>query len=158
MFCDTDANPVPGNYSWYRYNDKKQVDSKIWSSASNTLPFKEIQRADEACYSCTATNAISTGKKSESLCIVVHCKYFGKFGNIFHYMFNSCMSGKVKKNHKLFNLEQLLRSLNAYLISQWHYCDSKYQDLICWGSTQAWEEWRICDLNHFKHVCWCHMG
>lgn len=101
FICVTDANPVPVRHSWYRYDDKKQADLKIRDSAlNNTLTFREIQRADEACYVCSATNAIGTGEKSKPVCILVHCKYFSKVGKIVHHMFNSCMSlctAKVKK-------------------------------------------------------------
>lgn len=75
LSCVTEANPAPapGSYSWYRYNNKNQDDPNMsWSN--NALTFSTIQRADEACYACSATNVISTGETSKPLCIFVHCK------------------------------------------------------------------------------------
>ncbi|XP_039974388.1 B-cell receptor CD22 isoform X2 [Xiphias gladius] len=71
--CDTDANPTPKTYSWYRYNKNKQTDFPRWSSKTtqeNQLKLS-AQRTDEACYMCNATNDIDTGDDSESLCIKI---------------------------------------------------------------------------------------
>lgn len=102
--CVTDANPVPERYYWYRYNNSKQGDSKIWKheTLNNTLTLSNIQRADEACYACSATNAISTGEKSVPECILVCCKYFGKFGKMVHNMLNSCRS-YIQQKYQLTN-------------------------------------------------------
>ncbi|XP_034730813.1 B-cell receptor CD22 [Etheostoma cragini] len=73
--CITDANPAPSSYSWYRYNIKKQIDSSKWSSKNskeNVLYLAKVERADEACYICNATNKINTGDNSEPVCIQVH--------------------------------------------------------------------------------------
>lgn len=82
--CLTDAEPFPQRFSWYRYKNKTQVDSQLWRSAhKSTTTLKEVQRSDEACYICNATNAIGTGEKSKPKCIVVHCKYFSYRGQCF---------------------------------------------------------------------------
>lgn len=75
--CDTDANPAPMTYSWYRYNNDKQIDLPQWKSRttnSNTLSLEHVQRTDDACYKCNATNIINTGDNSEKECIRVLCK------------------------------------------------------------------------------------
>ncbi|XP_010788680.1 B-cell receptor CD22 [Notothenia coriiceps] len=72
--CNTDANPAPTRYSWYRYNKNKRIDSLQWTSRTtdnNTLCLNKVQRSDEACYMCNATNLISTGEDSEPKCIQV---------------------------------------------------------------------------------------
>ncbi len=75
--CNTDAYPLPHTYSWYRYNKNKQTDSSLWKNKTteqNSLYLESVQRADEACYRCSATNSIDTGMKSEEMCIQVLCK------------------------------------------------------------------------------------
>lgn len=74
--CVTAAEPFPQRFSWYRYKDKTQVDSQLWRSTHNSTITLKVQRSDEACYVCNATNAIGTGEKSKPECIRVHCKYF----------------------------------------------------------------------------------
>ncbi|KAM9353531.1 B-cell receptor CD22 [Symphorus nematophorus] len=72
--CSTDANPPPSNYSWYRYNIKKQMNSSQWTSKTTTeeyLHLEPVQRTDEACYMCNATNEINTGDDSNQVCIEV---------------------------------------------------------------------------------------
>ncbi|KAK5862001.1 hypothetical protein PBY51_017434 [Eleginops maclovinus] len=72
--CNTDANPAPHRYSWYRYKKNKQIDSLQWKSNTtdeNKLVVGKVQRADEACYMCNATNNISTGEDSKPQCIQV---------------------------------------------------------------------------------------
>ncbi|XP_033968677.1 B-cell receptor CD22 [Trematomus bernacchii] len=72
--CNTDANPAPIRYSWYRYKKNKQMNSSQWTSnttVKNTLFLNKVQRSDEACYMCNATNLISTGEDSEPKCIQV---------------------------------------------------------------------------------------
>ncbi|XP_074508726.1 B-cell receptor CD22 isoform X2 [Sebastes fasciatus] len=74
FYCTTDANPTPSGYSWYRYNTNKQIDSSQWKSKTtpeNELRLERVQRADEACYTCNATNSIGTGEDSEPVCIQV---------------------------------------------------------------------------------------
>lgn len=99
LSCVTDANPAPERYSWHHSNDQKEVHSL----GSSTLTFTGIERADEACYACSATNAISTGEKSKPVCIFVHCKYFGNLEKV-HKMFNSCMSLYIAKINEKKNL------------------------------------------------------
>lgn len=77
FYCNTDAYPPPEKYSWYRYNKNKQIDSSLWKSKTteeNNLHLDIVQRADEACYMCNATNGINTGENSEATCIQVLCK------------------------------------------------------------------------------------
>ncbi|XP_037642070.1 B-cell receptor CD22 isoform X2 [Sebastes umbrosus] len=74
FYCTTDANPTPLRYSWYRNNNHKQIDSSQWKSNTtpeNELRLERVQRADEACYTCNATNRIGTGEDSEPVCIQV---------------------------------------------------------------------------------------
>ncbi|CAK6964279.1 B-cell receptor CD22 [Scomber scombrus] len=74
VICNTEANPAPNKYSWYRYSENKWTDSLQWTSnttSNNRLYFESVKRADEACYSCNATNIIGTGDNSESLWIQV---------------------------------------------------------------------------------------
>ncbi|KAF1388278.1 hypothetical protein PFLUV_G00088530 [Perca fluviatilis] len=74
LYCNTDANPAPWNYSWYRYNMKKPIDSSKWTSKNSKeemLYFYKVERADEACYMCNATNKINTGGNSAPVCIDV---------------------------------------------------------------------------------------
>lgn len=87
--CDTDASPAPMTYSWYRYSNNKQIDSSQWKSKTtdnNILYLKRVQRTDEACYMCNATNIINTGENSGQVCIRVLCKYFGYAGNVLRYL------------------------------------------------------------------------
>ncbi|XP_078108453.1 B-cell receptor CD22 [Sander vitreus] len=72
--CFTDANPAPLSYSWYRYNMKKPTDSSKWRSKNSKekmIHLERVERADEACYMCNATNKINTGHNSEPVCIEV---------------------------------------------------------------------------------------
>ncbi|KAM7421346.1 hypothetical protein PAMA_015479 [Pampus argenteus] len=72
--CKTEANPVPDTYSWFRVSKNKQTDSSQWTSqttSTDTLRLNSVQRADEACYFCNATNRIDTGEQSQWLCIQV---------------------------------------------------------------------------------------
>ncbi|XP_051261424.1 hemicentin-2 [Dicentrarchus labrax] len=72
--CDTDANPGPMKYSWSRDGNSKQIPSSQWeykTSVENELSLEHVQRTDEACYRCNATNTISTGWDSKPLCIEV---------------------------------------------------------------------------------------
>lgn len=95
LSCVTEANPYPLSYSWYRYENKTQNTKLRMQEIRKTLHFSQLQRADEACYTCSATNAISTGEQSEPVCIQVHCKYFG-YWEMFYNMFNSSMSSLSK--------------------------------------------------------------
>uniref|UniRef100_A0A8C4GEE8 B-cell receptor CD22 n=1 Tax=Dicentrarchus labrax TaxID=13489 RepID=A0A8C4GEE8_DICLA len=68
--CDTDANPGPMKYSWSRDGNSKQIPSSQWeykTSVENELSLEHVQRTDEACYRCNATNTISTGWDSKPL-------------------------------------------------------------------------------------------
>ncbi|GLD53067.1 B-cell receptor CD22-like isoform X3 [Lates japonicus] len=74
FFCNTSANPAPTIYSWYRYRENKQIDSLLWKSKTsheNSLILERVQRADEACYMCNATNSIDIGENSDFVCIQV---------------------------------------------------------------------------------------
>ncbi|TDH11465.1 hypothetical protein EPR50_G00061150 [Perca flavescens] len=74
LHCTTDANPAPNYYSWYRYDMKKPIDSSKWTSKNsvdNVLYVYKVERADEACYMCNATNTINTGDNSAPVCIEV---------------------------------------------------------------------------------------
>ncbi|XP_055083763.1 B-cell receptor CD22-like [Periophthalmus magnuspinnatus] len=63
--CNSDANPHPGSYYWYK-------DSKyIQYTAVNRLEMEKVQRADEGCYSCRATNKHGSGGHSTAVCIQV---------------------------------------------------------------------------------------
>ncbi|XP_055083760.1 B-cell receptor CD22-like [Periophthalmus magnuspinnatus] len=62
--CNSDANPPPHSYDWHK-------DSKyIQYTAVNRL-LKKVQRADEGCYSCIATNKHGSGARSTAVCIQV---------------------------------------------------------------------------------------
>nr|XP_019948231.1 PREDICTED: B-cell receptor CD22-like [Paralichthys olivaceus] len=63
--CNTEANPAPRTYFWYKHND-----SQWKTTGSPTLDYK-IQRADEACYRCRAINHIAEGDTSQPVCIQV---------------------------------------------------------------------------------------
>ncbi|XP_040899316.1 B-cell receptor CD22 [Toxotes jaculatrix] len=72
LHCNTTARPAPDTYSWYRYSKDKNIDS--WTSNTtreNSLNLGTVQRADEICYFCNATNPIGTGPNSEESCIEV---------------------------------------------------------------------------------------
>ncbi|KAM6995297.1 B-cell receptor CD22-like [Tautogolabrus adspersus] len=70
--CSTDAYPLPTRYSWYIETDSSQ--SKYNASNRNSLRLESVQRTDEACYTCNATNDIGTGVNSHPFCIQVLCK------------------------------------------------------------------------------------
>ncbi|XP_038163072.1 B-cell receptor CD22 [Cyprinodon tularosa] len=69
MTCNTTANPKPW-FSWYHY---KQSDSSNWTPLGSKpfLTFNGIQRTDEGCYICNASNTIGQGKVSQPECIQV---------------------------------------------------------------------------------------
>ncbi|XP_035528337.1 B-cell receptor CD22 isoform X2 [Morone saxatilis] len=72
--CDTDANPAPMTYSWSRDENSKRISSSQWEYKTtnyNRLSLGPVQRTDQACYRCNATNTISTGWDSQPLCIEV---------------------------------------------------------------------------------------
>ncbi|XP_054477154.1 B-cell receptor CD22 [Anoplopoma fimbria] len=74
FYCNTEANPAPLRYSWYRYNKNEQTDSSQWkfkTTQQKELRLDSVKRADEACYVCNATNRLNTGEDSESVCIEV---------------------------------------------------------------------------------------
>ncbi|XP_074540297.1 B-cell receptor CD22 [Halichoeres trimaculatus] len=70
--CTTDAYPTPSHFSWYIYNTdrNKQIDSSSRESG-DSLYLENVQRTDEACYVCNATNNIGTGDRSDPVCIQV---------------------------------------------------------------------------------------
>ncbi|XP_014842332.1 PREDICTED: B-cell receptor CD22-like isoform X2 [Poecilia mexicana] len=67
--CDTKANPEPW-FSWYRY---KQSDPTNWTplNIEKDLTLDRVQRADEGCYICNASNTVGSGKSSQPKCIQV---------------------------------------------------------------------------------------
>ncbi|KAM8869853.1 B-cell receptor CD22-like isoform 1-T3 [Spinachia spinachia] len=70
--CQTEANPGPLGYSWYRNNKILEIDSSRWESKTtrdNKVKLVTVGREDEGCYTCTAVNIINTGKQSEPACI-----------------------------------------------------------------------------------------
>ena len=74
LTCDTDANPAPTTYSWYR--SKNQRPDSWWKTTNSRMLSLTIQRADEACYRCSASKLIGRGDESQPVCIQVLCKYF----------------------------------------------------------------------------------
>ncbi|KAK9514184.1 hypothetical protein VZT92_027669 [Zoarces viviparus] len=73
FYCNTEANPAPYRYSWYRYynNNNKQIDWKSNTTTEGQLHLDRVKRTDDACYMCNATNSINTGDNSEPVCIKV---------------------------------------------------------------------------------------
>ncbi|XP_060936642.1 B-cell receptor CD22-like [Limanda limanda] len=67
--CVTEANPAPTTYSWYR-SKNQQTDSRLKNTNRRELRLT-IQRADEDCYSCSASNLIGGGDESQPVCIQV---------------------------------------------------------------------------------------
>nr|XP_040020652.1 B-cell receptor CD22 isoform X8 [Gasterosteus aculeatus aculeatus] len=74
FYCQTEANPSPLGYSWYRDNEIMEIDSSRWkyeTTRDNKRTLVTVERTDEGCYTCKATNFINTGKQSEPVCIEV---------------------------------------------------------------------------------------
>ncbi|XP_068179323.1 B-cell receptor CD22-like isoform X2 [Antennarius striatus] len=74
LSCETDASPEVESYSWSRYEGNKDTNSSKWKSYISDrsyLYIPRVQRTDEACYVCKATNIIRTGENSEPMCIQV---------------------------------------------------------------------------------------
>ncbi|XP_060936964.1 B-cell receptor CD22-like [Limanda limanda] len=69
LTCDTDANPAPTTYSWYR--SKNQQTDSWWKTTNSRELSLTIQRADEACYRCSASNLVGEGDESQPVCIKV---------------------------------------------------------------------------------------
>ncbi|XP_060936961.1 B-cell receptor CD22-like [Limanda limanda] len=69
LTCDTDANPDPTTYSWYR--SKNQQTDSWWKTTNRQELSLTIQRADEACYRCRASNLVGGGDESQPVCIQV---------------------------------------------------------------------------------------
>ncbi|XP_043972312.1 B-cell receptor CD22 isoform X2 [Gambusia affinis] len=67
--CDTKANPEPW-FSWYRY---KQSNPTNWTplNLEKDLTLERVQRTDEGCYICNASNTVGRGKFSQPKCIQV---------------------------------------------------------------------------------------
>ncbi|RVE63054.1 hypothetical protein OJAV_G00162970 [Oryzias javanicus] len=68
--CHTIANPKP-LYSWYYYKKTDPSDWTILAGNERELELKPVQREDEACYVCNATNTIGAGSHSQPACIQV---------------------------------------------------------------------------------------
>ncbi|XP_068426551.1 B-cell receptor CD22 [Clinocottus analis] len=74
FYCNTEANPAPHQFTWYRDNSNKQANSSQWTSKitmNKELHLYPVKRADKACYRCSATNLINTVKDNEPMCIEV---------------------------------------------------------------------------------------
>ncbi|KAM6936527.1 B-cell receptor CD22 [Lycodopsis pacificus] len=73
LSCNTEANPAPSRYSWYRYNNNnnKQIDWRSKTTKEGQLRLDTVKITDDACYMCNATNSINTGDNSEPVCIKV---------------------------------------------------------------------------------------
>ncbi|AWO96238.1 putative B-cell receptor CD22-like [Scophthalmus maximus] len=72
--CNTDANPPPTTYSWQRSNNNKPADSSQWNSISANRHqhyIYSVQRGDEGCYRCSASNPLGKGNNSVLVCIQV---------------------------------------------------------------------------------------
>ncbi|XP_047212777.1 B-cell receptor CD22 [Girardinichthys multiradiatus] len=67
--CNTQANPVP-LYSWFSY---KQSDPSNWTllGSEQDLKLESVQRKDEGCYICNASNQVGNGNISQPKCIQV---------------------------------------------------------------------------------------
>uniref|UniRef100_UPI0037E8DD0E B-cell receptor CD22 n=1 Tax=Semicossyphus pulcher TaxID=241346 RepID=UPI0037E8DD0E len=72
--CDTEAYPSPSSYIWDCYKKNKQIGSPQCRSFENigkSLHLENVQRSDEACYMCNATNSRGPGDNSDPKCIQV---------------------------------------------------------------------------------------
>lgn len=69
--CVTDANPAPSSYSWFHYKQTDLSQKKMLMVFKETLELETVQRADEGCYICNASNTIDTGDTSKPVCIDV---------------------------------------------------------------------------------------
>lgn len=72
LTCNTDANPAPHNYSWYR--DYDQLTKSLPWTPTRNLTLTNVQRADDGCYMCKPKNHIGPGPPSDTKCITVLCK------------------------------------------------------------------------------------
>ncbi|XP_053700130.1 B-cell receptor CD22-like isoform X3 [Synchiropus splendidus] len=61
LTCVTEASPAAHSFSWFhgssRHTPLSQYQSKYWGS---TMTIETVQRSDEGCYVCSATNSIGT--------------------------------------------------------------------------------------------------
>ncbi|XP_013130375.1 B-cell receptor CD22 isoform X1 [Oreochromis niloticus] len=69
--CLTDANPAPSSYSWFHYKQTDPSRKKMLMVFEKTLHLEIVQRADEGCYICNASNSIDKGDTSKPVCIDV---------------------------------------------------------------------------------------
>ncbi|XP_017279220.1 B-cell receptor CD22 [Kryptolebias marmoratus] len=69
LTCNTTANPDP-YYSWYSYRKPDHSHWK-WLGNNKNLTLNPVQRTDEACYVCNASNSIGKGNNSRPECIQV---------------------------------------------------------------------------------------
>ncbi|KAF6735133.1 B-cell receptor CD22, partial [Oryzias melastigma] len=76
--CNTTANPKPW-FSWYLYKKSKPSDRMILGVNEHELLLKRVQREDEACYVCNATNIIGAGNHSQPVCIQMLSKLLSSF-------------------------------------------------------------------------------
>lgn len=77
LTCSAKAFPLPSRFSWYSYHTERNRDhSQRMPSPLNqkSLYFRRVERSDDACYVCNATNDMGTGENSEPMCIQVLCK------------------------------------------------------------------------------------
>ncbi|XP_037532723.1 B-cell receptor CD22 [Nematolebias whitei] len=68
LTCNTEAHPEP-EYSWYSYREPNRSNWK-WMGKEKILTLNPVQKEDEACYECNATNSVGRGK-SPPKCIQV---------------------------------------------------------------------------------------
>ncbi|XP_078788892.1 B-cell receptor CD22-like [Oryzias latipes] len=67
LTCNAAANPQP-QFSWYKQSEGRQ---KISITDQRVLNISRVQRTDEECYVCTASNTLGQGKDSSPSCIQV---------------------------------------------------------------------------------------
>ncbi|XP_054902985.1 B-cell receptor CD22 [Poeciliopsis prolifica] len=67
--CDTKANPEPW-FSWYRYK-QSDPDNRTPLNTIKNITLERVQRTDEGCYICNASNTVGRGSSSQPKCIQV---------------------------------------------------------------------------------------
>ncbi|XP_053700127.1 B-cell receptor CD22-like isoform X2 [Synchiropus splendidus] len=61
LTCVTEASPAAHSFSWLHGSSRHTPLSHYWHIDSrNTMTIKNVQRSDEGCYMCSATNSIGT--------------------------------------------------------------------------------------------------
>ncbi|KAM8826633.1 B-cell receptor CD22-like [Synchiropus picturatus] len=71
LTCVTEAFPAAQSFSWlhgsYRHTPLSNYQSKHWG---RTMTIETVQRSDEGCYVCSATNSIGTGYSAQQCFLV----------------------------------------------------------------------------------------